>query len=113
MQSLTIVKGTTNAFLISVVDALGNPYEMSGSEVMIFGVKASEYDTEYLLSKTITPADLVDGKYQFKLQPEDTEQLPFGSYLFDVGLQSGSEFYNIIECSRFVLDRNITKAVSE
>ena len=111
MQNVSIVKGTTNTFLISIEDANGNPYFLSNTEVLIFGVKTSEYAAEYILCKTITADDQVDEKYQFKLQPEDTEDMPFGTYLFDVGLQSGEEYYNIIKCSKFVLDANITKGM--
>lgn len=108
-QTICIVRGTTNEFSVSIIDeSSGDKYELQSGEVVRFGVKKSPNDATYIVSKTITTADS-EGDFPFTLTPNDTINLPFGSYYYDVGLQSGDDYYNIIPASSFELVYNITK----
>ena len=108
-QPLAIVRGTTKTMSISVTDESGSAYTLGDYEVLRFGVKKSPGDDVYLFSKEISSSDLVDGAYAFTINPGDTDSLDFGCYYYDVGLQSGNAYFNIIECSEFRLDYNITR----
>ena len=108
-QTIKIVRGTTNSFSVAITDKeTGDPYELSTGEFLRFGVKLLPTDTTYILEKTISEADEND-KYTFVIDPSDTINLSFGSYWYDIGLQSGSAYYNIISASPFELAYNITK----
>ena len=107
-QHLRIVRGTSNAFGISVTDEKGNPYTLTEDQVLIFGLKCDEYSDERVLVKKITNA--VDGEYYLELTPKDTADLEPGRYFCDVGMQQGDGvFYNVIECRPFFIAPNVTQ----
>ena len=106
-QDIEIIRGTSNTFEVEVTDANGEPYTLASGESIIFGVKKRATHMDYVLKKVVTES--TDGVCTVILAPEDTASLPFGKYFFDVGLQSGAAFYNIIGCSEFIISENITK----
>ena len=108
-QPIAIVRGTTKPMSVKVSSNDGAPYTLGTNEVLRFGVKKSPNDTTYVFSKDMTSSDLRDGAYQFTINPADTEDLSFGCYYYDVGLQSGDAYFNVIECSEFRVDKNVTK----
>lgn len=107
-QPIRIVRGTTNGFTVTVTDEDGNPYTLQTGEYFRFGVKEMPTDTQYLFTKTISEAN-EDDEYAFAIDPDDTINLPFGSYWYDIGLQSGSNYFNIIPASAFEIAYNVTK----
>lgn len=107
VQKVEIVRGTSNTLSIAVTDANGNPYTIVNGETVIFGVKKKVTDEELLIKKAAFVED--SGVYTIRLYPEDTKNMPCGAYCYDVGLQSGENFYNIIETSPFVIHHEITK----
>lgn len=109
-QPLNMVRGTTITFALSVSEMGGADYELAGDEVLRFGIKRKPEDTEYLVVKEATSADVdEDGNYLFNFMPADTESLPFGCYYYDIGLQSGNNYFNVIEASNFKLSFNVTE----
>lgn len=109
-QAIKIVRGTTNSFSVTIIDeTTGEPYVLDSGEVIRFGVKVNPNDTTYLFQKTISAADEED-EYSFTINPSDTLSLAFGSYWYDIGLQSGTAYFNIIPASPFELAYNVTKA---
>lgn len=103
---LSVVRGTTSTIRIDVTDANGTPYALGTGEVLRFGVKRNAASTEYLIRKDITSGT---GSYLVTLTPEDTAGLAITQYLFDVGLQSGENYYNVIPATVFDVQANITK----
>ena len=98
------------AFAVAITDEEGEPYALESGEVLRFGIKKSANDATYIKELEATSSDVdEDGAYPFALTPSDTINLPFGTYSYDVGLQSGSAYYNIIPASEFVIATNITK----
>jgi hypothetical protein len=106
-QKIEIVRGTTNTIQIDVLDALGHPYTIANGETVVFGVKCKAEDEDLLLVKAAFVED--DGVYHVKLYPEDTAGLECSRYVYDVGLQSGENFYNIIDANPFIIRHEITK----
>ena len=106
-NKIEIVRGTTNTIAIDVLDANGAPYALKDGEKLIFGVKRKVTDKDELIVRIASAAD--DGSYVVKIEPIDTVNLPCDKYVFDVGLQSGDAFYNVIESSPFVICGNVTK----
>lgn len=106
-QDIYIIRGTSNKFSVSVTDATGAPYVLAEGEKLIFGLKQKPTDDVCVLEKPLTGG--ADGVYTFELTPTDTANLACTRYLYDVGLQSGDKFFNIIEPSTFDVRPNVTK----
>lgn len=109
-QPLTIIRGTTQTITIAVKNDDGTAYTLADGETLRFGVKRHPEDADSLclVKKSLTAASLDNGLYILTLLPSDTKDLPFGNYFYDVGLQSGNNYYNVIECSDFIVAYNIT-----
>lgn len=108
MQNFEMVRGTTHAVAITLTDGSGAVYTLAEGEVLRFGVKQTHNSSDYLIEKELTAADLYEGAYLLTLRPADTASLPCGRYCYDIGLESGADFFNIVPCSDFVLLHNIT-----
>lgn len=108
-NNVEIVRGTTNVFEITVKDAYGEPYNLREGEQLLFGLKKAYTDKEYVFVKTITATSDRDGVYTVIIVPEDTAKCECCRYHYDVAVQSGEDFYNIIENSVMYINKNITK----
>lgn len=107
MKKIEIIRGTTNAFNITVLDANDNPYILADGEELLFGVKKKHEDESHVILKAITSGE--NGVYIVELEPEDTVNLDIGNYVFDVNLETGEDFYNVIESSPFFIKANVTR----
>ena len=106
---ISIIKGTTNEFNLSIEDESGEQYTLKDGEKIIFGVKENAENSDYDIVKMLTSADVVDSTYIIKLTPADTSSLQFGRYYFDVGLQTaGGDYYMIVPCDEFYVCKAIT-----
>lgn len=107
-HDLSIVRGTSNSFGITVTDAEGDVFTLETGQVLVFALKKRPKDEERVLVKPITHA--VNGEYYLELTPADTADLEPGKYFYDVGMQQGvNVFYNIIEASVFEIKPNISE----
>lgn len=110
-QPLSMIRGTTQSISIAIKASDGTDYTLADGEILRFGVK-KRFDNlsgAYLIEKELTAENRNDtGAYILTLIPSDTEPLDFGTYYYDVGLQSGTNYYNVIECSKFQIEYNIT-----
>jgi hypothetical protein len=104
-----MIRGTTHILNISLSDSSNGSYVLPAREVLRFGVKKRPSDRAYLIKKELTSANYENGVYVLILSPSDTEELPFGRYYYDVGLQNGDSYFNVIECSEFDVLYNITE----
>lgn len=105
-QRIEIVRGTTNTFEITIVDSVGGAYNLGSNERVIFGVQADPRDETLLISKT---AEIIgEGLFRVTLCPEDTEGLSPGRYSYDVGLDDGTDYFNVIEPGPFEILANVT-----
>ena len=106
-QKIEIVRGTTNTIQITLTDGDGNLRSLSSGEAILFGVKEKLTDSAYVFVRAATVKDL--GVYTVELLKEDTAERKCGTYYYDVGLQSGDDFFNIVETSPFVIAPNVTR----
>lgn len=107
-QKISIVRGTTNTFAVAVADENGDAYTLGSGEVLRFGVKKRPGDAEYIFMKESAEPN-TDGNYEFTIEVDDTAELAFGEYCYDVGLQSGTDYFNVIPASPFTVEANVTK----
>lgn len=109
---ITIKRGTTNEFVIALVDETGAEYKLEKDDTLILGVKESSLQKDYILSKKITDYNAEQGGYLVVITPEDTEKLSFGSYVYDVGLQKAEgEFHIVCPKDGFIIEETVTKRV--
>lgn len=108
-QPLSIVRGTTRSMGIRVTAMDGSAYTLGNDEILRFGVMRHPGDSAYVFVKEMTAADLSEGEYVFTIKPVDTANLEFGCYVYDVGLQSGNNYYSVIECDDFRVVHNVTR----
>ena len=111
-QAISIIRGTTNVYMVAVMEeSSGSPYVLAEGETLIFGVKSRPGDEEYVIIKTLTADNLLNDSYVLRLNPEDTEDLSYGRYCYDIGLQRGTDYYMVLPCSDFNINHNITERV--
>lgn len=74
---IELIRGDTAEFDVEVADQNGNPYELQPGDKLEFTVKKKSTDEVPLIHKT--------GSY-VRINPEDTNVLEFGNYVYDVQL---------------------------
>lgn len=81
---MTITRGDSGAYTFTRRDDNGNPI-LTSPETLFFTVKQS-YDCESaLFQKTISDMTLdSEGAWHFTIDPADTENLPYGMYVYDI-----------------------------
>ena len=83
LQTIAINRGTSLQLKGQRKDANGNPIMVIAEEAY-FTVKKKWTDKESVIIKDLS--DMIfdeDGYYHFKIMPEDTENLPYGKYVWD------------------------------
>lgn len=112
-QPIRIVRGASCDFELPVTDAQKQPYTLAEGEFFRFGVKRFPGNGMYLIRKDFADAGEEPGVYLFSLSPDDTSELDFGSYFYDVGLQSGEDYFPVVPCSAFEICFNVTEWEAE
>lgn len=106
-KTIALTRGTTYMFTVTVTDKEGRLYTLGNGEFLKFGVKQKPEDEEYLVYKEIVAGE--NGVYPVELAPDDTIGLPYGRYVYDIGLQSVERYFNIIPTSAFAVLPNVTE----
>ena len=114
IQPVKMVRGTTHTIIISLKDPAGNARTLTEGEVLRFGLKRFPEDDACLLTKELTTVNADEnGDYLLVINPSDTINLDIGTHYYDVGLQSGTTYDNVIPCSPFKIGANISEAVTD
>lgn len=108
-QDIRMIRGRTERFVLAVANADGSAYTLADGEVLRFGVKRMDTRPDCLLVKELTAENAVEGGYALTLTPEDTADLVPGHHVYDVGLQSGGDYFTVIEPCDFWLVANVTE----
>lgn len=107
-EEMSLIRGTTNSFGVTVTDEEGNEYTLEEDQVLVFGLKRNEFDENRVLVKKITRRS--NGEHYLEISPADTANLEPGTYYYDIGMQQGENvFYNVVESSKFIIKPNVTK----
>lgn len=109
-NELKIIRGTTNTINLTIIDDNGDVYNLKDGEKVIFGVKQNPENTDYDIQKIITVESARDGNITIKLSPEDTQELPFGRYFFDIGIQTADgDYCMVVPFSPFIVENAVTR----
>ena len=95
---ISLTRGDTAELDFKVKDLEGVLYDCHG-DVGYFRVKEDVRDTEVLLTKEMEPND--EGGLTLYLEPEDTINLDFGRFVYEVELVTDTDrHYTIVEKGR-------------
>lgn len=93
LQTLSLNRGTSIKYKAQRKDVEGQPILVKAEEVY-FTVKKRWTDSEPLLQKDLSNMDFdSEGYYHFEIEPEDTENLPYGRYVWDFTVVDSSDTY--------------------
>ena len=86
----------------------GTAYTLQEGDTVYFTVKLGETK---IIHKSLTLADLTDGKLILKLEPADTNSLAFTTYKYDVEIHfANGDVHTIIKDCNFIMTKEITTA---
>ena len=103
-NSISMTRGDTAKFTVPIKDQLNDQtYEIKATDKLKFTIKKKVTDETTLISKEVT------GDNNFQLNPEDTNDLSYGKYVYDVQLTNEfGEVYTVIEPTTFELLSEVT-----
>lgn len=105
-MNLEMFRGTSETFGFRVTDEDGEPYTLASGEALVFGIKHKPYQKDADVVKRVTTG--TDGVYPVTLEPNDTINLKYGDYIYNVNIQSGNNFFPVVD-GKFKIKANATK----
>ena len=108
---MEIIRGDTAKFRFRRYGADGNIIATK-ADAIYFTIKENGYKQEYVLQKTLDDMEFdEDYYYHITIRPEDTDNLDYGTYMYDVEvIQDGNKTTTIGE---FIIGEEITFASNE
>lgn len=102
--TIRLTRGDTARLTVTINnDFDGEPYELTETDVLKLTIKRSVRDSTPAVQKVIT------GSNKFYIIPDDTKDLVFGKYLYDVELTTaGGDVYTVIEPTTFEILKEVT-----
>ena len=102
---ITINRGDTAFLTITVRDREGNPYELQENDSLYFAVKRKVTDTDYAIAPKKLNGNVIE------LMRDDTINLDFATYVYDVQLVNGKGYTStIVQPSEFIVAPSVTAA---
>lgn len=103
-NKIHLTRGDTARFKIPITNLVNNgEYAMAADDILHFTVKKSSKDDTFLFQRTSIGSNAVH------IRPEDTANLQFGKYKYDVELDTASgDVYTVIVPSLFEILEDIT-----
>ena len=101
-NNISLIRGDSGAFTISIADTNGTPVELTDSDVLTFTLRRTPRDPTIILQKIITGGEL-------DIKPADTEGLTFGAYIYDIELKRADGYVDtVIPPHEFLLMEEVT-----
>lgn len=101
-NNIRMIRGDSGVFNISITDINGRNVELTDSDVLTFTLRRTPRSPTIVLQKTITDGTLT-------INPSDTQDMPFGSYVYDVELKRADGYTDtIIPPHEFLLLEEVT-----
>ena len=90
-MDLEFTRGDTQFLRFQLKDGEGNPMELTESDSLYFTVKQNQNGSNVLIQKKYPESiQYEDGYFLFNLSSEDTSDLAYGTYQYDIELKSES-----------------------
>ncbi len=100
-QNITLTRGDTGIFKISLQDQNGQPYIPQEGDSLRFAL-GKDYGKDALLVKSIPMDTCV-----LELEPEDTKNLEFKKYKYDIQFTSSDGKVSTIILATFTVDKEV------
>lgn len=101
-NTIVLTRGDTAILKLNIVDEKGTPYKLTDGDVVIFTLKRSVRERDVIFQKS-----MVDEK--ITIQPQDTANLEYGQYFYDVELTKEDGFVaTVIPPHRFIVAEEVT-----
>lgn len=94
------------------VDANGTVITDEADKVF-FTVKQNNITNTVVFQKTKDDMEFNEGTYRFTILPDDTVDLPYGTYVYDLEIVNGDDYKKTISIGEFVIMDEVTFATNE
>lgn len=114
-MTITMPRGDIRVVPFTVKDANGNLSDIAFEEVY-FTVKRTYNDSEPIFQKRLTTGEIETdgtGNFWFTIEPEDTDNMGFGKYVFDIELVALDQGIKQTATGDFVLTYEATYRANE
>lgn len=103
-DEIRLTRGDTARLTVSIIDEpTQTEHVLNKDDILTLTVKKRAKDSEHLMQKVST------GSNSFHIEPSDTSNLNFGTYVYDVQLNKASgDVYTIVEPAPFVILQEVT-----
>ncbi len=90
-KDISIIRGDTEGLFFTLTDPNGEIPDMDSTEEIYFTVKKSYKSSTAIFQKKWSDGDIlyINGQGQIILEHDDTAQLPYGTYVWDIQFKSG------------------------
>lgn len=107
---IRLIRGDSAEIVLTIYQPEGEIFVPEDGDKIIFTLKKDEADENFLLQKKMGEGIIRDeNTYHLIFNPEDTEHLPWGRYIYDVELERRNGYIDtIIPASSFFVERNVT-----
>lgn len=101
-NTIHLTRGDSAVLLLKIRRDDETEYELQAGDSVLFTVKNSVYDTAVIMQKKLT-----DGA--IKLNPDDTKNLQYGTYYYDVELTQSDGFVaTVIGPQKLIIEPEVT-----
>ena len=109
-NKIRFIRGDTHVIILEVTDGNDAAYIPEATDQITLTVRANDYRGEIVLQKNSGEPDIeqLASGWKITLQPEDTAELPYKTYVYDIQLNLSGVIQTVIPLSAFVLDKEVT-----
>lgn len=101
-NTIHLTRGDSAVLLLKIRKNDDTEYELQAGDSVLFTVKNSVYDTSVIIQKK-----LINGV--IKLNPDDTKNLQYGTYYYDVELTQTDGFVaTVISPQKLIIEPEVT-----
>lgn len=114
-MDLKITRGDTIKYVLELKTKNNVDVEISNVNSIFLTVKENFKNTEYLFQKKLSDGISLgdDKKYHITIDSEDTDNLSFGTYYYDIQINfNNNEKYTVVK-GNFIVDYEVTDVRSE
>lgn len=98
---ITLTRGDDTYFDVNITTEDGTEYELAEGDKVVFTVKKRAVDTTELIK-------IQSQTGKIRLSSDDTENLDFGVYEYDIQLITADEnVYTVVPCNKFVVGKEV------
>ena len=105
--NISMIRGDSQSIIVFIIDKDGNKVPLIAGDVIYLTVKRSVYTAEKVLQKVVTQFE--DGNATIEITPDDTKDIPFKTYVYDIQFNRADGTVNtIIPPSNFTIGGEVT-----